>query len=151
MLQPFNNSDLNHLHTMICDTIDFSYSIVYPTRAVQFFKDHHSPAKILERSQKGEIVIIEGNDSIVATGTLIKNEISALFVKPDCQGQGFGKVIMNELESRAKNKGFSVISLDVSLPSRGFYEKLGYKILPEQSLDVGEGQHLKYWHGIKLI
>ena len=151
MIRLFRDADLGSLHTMICDTINTSYSGVYPVRAVQFFKEYHTENKILERSRAGEIVIIEKAGSMVATGALVENEILGVFVKPDCHGQGYGNRIMSELENRAKTQGILEIKLSVSLPSREFYEKLGYEILPECSIDVGAGQHLKYWPGRKIL
>ena len=151
MIRLFRDSDLNSLHTMIYATIDVSYSSVYPVRAVQFIKEYHSEGRIFERSRKGEIVIIERASSIVATGSLVENEILAVFVSPDMQGQGYGKRILSDLESRAKAQGISEIILSVSLPSRKFYEKLEYEILPERSIGVGEGQHLNYWPGRKTL
>ena len=151
MTRLFRNSDLSSLHTLICDTINTSYSGVYPDRAVQYFKEYHSNDKILERSRAGVILIIERAGSIVATGSLVGNEILGVFVRTDSQGLGCGKRIMRELENRAKEQGIPEIILNVSLPSRRFYEKLEYEILPECSYDVGEGQYLNYWPGRKTL
>jgi len=151
MIRLFRNSDLSSLHTMICNTIDASYSGIYPVRAVEYFKEYHSKDKILERSQAGVILIMERAGSIVATGSLVGNEILGVFVRTDSQGLGCGKRIMSELEKRAKAQGIPEIILNVSLPSRRFYEKLEYEILPECSYDVGEGQYLNYWPGRKTL
>jgi GNAT superfamily N-acetyltransferase len=150
-VRQFHASDLITLHGMICNTIDASYSGVYPLRAVKFFKEYHSEEKILERSQAGEVLIIEGEGSIVATGTLVGNEILGVFVKSGKQGQGYGKAIMRELERRARAKGVLEIVLSVSLPSIKFYENLEYEVLDQCSLDVGEGQHLDYWPARKTL
>ena len=147
----FRDIDLVSLYRMIQETIDASYSGGYPDRAIQFFKEYHSQKKIMERSQAGEILVIERDGSIVATGALVGNEILGVFVKPEDQGQGYGKTIMSELESRAKAKGISEVILSVSLPSRKFYEHLEYEMLAENSFDVGEGQHLAYWPGRKTL
>ena len=56
---------------------------------------------------------------------------------------------MAELESRAKAQGITEISLNVSLPSRKFYERLGYDVLAERSFDVGEGQFFEVLAGEK--
>lgn len=58
---------------------------------------------------------------------------------------------MLELEKRAKAGLVKKISLSVSLPSREFYEGLGYSITEDCSLDVGEGQQLKYWTAVKEL
>lgn len=150
-VRQFHDSDLTPLHRMICDTIDVSYSGVYPVRAVQFFKGYHSEEKIMERSQSGEVLIIERGGIIVATGALVGNEILGVFVKSSEQGQGYGKVIMSELERRALAKGLPEVVLSVSLPSIEFYRNLEYEVLVKRSLDVGEGQHLDYWPARKTL
>lgn len=151
VLRQFHKSDLASLHHLIQGTIDISYSGVYPPRAVQFFKEYHSRLKIMERSQIGEIWLIESKGILMATGALVGNEILGVFVKPEDQGQGFGKEIMGELERRAKEKGFSEVVLSVSLPSRKFYEKLGYEVFEKIFFDVGGGQYLEYWPGRKAL
>lgn len=151
MIRLFQEGDLGPLRYLIWHTIDVSYSGVYPPRAVEFFKDYHSEKEIIKRSSVGEILILEQNGSIKATGALFGNEILGVFVHPDHQGQGQGKAIMTELERRARAKGLSEITMNVSLPSRKFYENLGYEILDECSLDVGEGQYLNYWPGRKKL
>ncbi len=151
MLRPFKNSDTSLIHKLIQETIDVSYTAFYPKRAVQFFKDYHSENSILERSQLGQILVIEEKTKIVATGSLVENEISGVFVNPSMQNMGLGKQIMLELEANAKKKGIPEIMLHVSLPSRRFYENLKYKISEPHKIDVGQGQFLKYWKGKKNL
>jgi GNAT superfamily N-acetyltransferase len=150
-VRDFVLSDLSYLRQMIHNAIDASYAKVYPDRAVQFFKDFHSDQRILERSQKGEILIIESDNVIVATGAVVGNEILGVFVRSEEQEKGYGKTIMNELERRAKTRGFVEITLSISLPSRKFYEALGYEIVGDRSVDVGQGQRLDYWEAQKTI
>ena len=151
MIRPFREADLDPLHSMIHHTIEVSYSGVYPPRAVEFFKDHHSQRRIIERSGMGEILVAEEDGSILATGALVGTEIVGVFVHPRYQRQSHGIAIMTELEKRAEAKGLSEVTLSVSFPSRKFYEHLGYEVLAECSLDVGEGQYLSYWPGKKTI
>ena len=152
-IRKFNKTDLYALHRMICETIEASYSGLYPPRAVAFFKEHHSEKKIAERSAVGEILVLisERDGSILATGSLIDSQIIGVFVRPDHQRQGYGKEIMTQLERIAMEKGLPELSLSISLPSRQFYEHLGYKILDECVLDVGKGECLKYWSGNKEL
>ncbi|MBN1517935.1 GNAT family N-acetyltransferase [Candidatus Sumerlaeota bacterium] len=151
MIRIFRENDAIPLHELICDTIDVSYSGHYPARAIQFFKDYHSVSNIIERSKTGVILVCEKDGVVVATGALTGDEILGVFVRPECQGQGFGRMIMNELESRAKAHGIRETILSVSLPSRKFYESLGYAVQEECSVDVGEGQCLMYWLGKKEL
>lgn len=153
MIRAFARTDLHTLHRMICDTVDASYSELYPPRAVAFFKEHHSEKKIAERSAVGEILVLmsERDGSILATGSLIDSEITGVFVRPNHQRQGYGKAIMAKLEQIAIEKEAPKLSLSISLPSRQFYEHLGYKVLGECILDVGGGECLKFWSGEKEL
>lgn len=151
MIRLFRTSEVIQLSQMIHSTIESSYTGVYPARAVEFFKEYHSQNSILERDQLGDVVIVERDGVLIATGSLVKNEISGVFVRPGHQKHGFGKMIMAELEKRASERCCSEITLSVSLPSRRFYEGLSYEIAEFFQLDVGEGQQLGYWLGRKKI
>ena len=96
------------------------------------------------RNQTGIVLIIEKDNTIVATGALVGEEIQGVFVEPDFQGHGYGKTIMIELEDRARAQGLPEIELSVSLPSRRFDETLAYEVLAERSEDGGQDQHLTY-------
>jgi ribosomal protein S18 acetylase RimI-like enzyme len=88
---------------------------------------------------------------MVGTGSLVGADILGVFVHPLVQHQGYGKAIMKELEKRAILNDVSQVVLSVSLPSRRFYESLGYEITGTYSTDVGEGQQLDYWEAKKKL
>jgi len=151
MIRLFKKSDLVKLNQMIHKTIDYSYPTVYPDRAVLFFKNYHSENNILERYKNGKVLVYEINDNVVATGSIVGNEISGVFVEPESQGHGLGRKVMFELETLAQKMDISEVTLSVSLPSKRFYENLNYKIIKESQIDVGEGQLLRYWIAMKNI
>ena len=150
-IRQFRESDVEAVRELIHYTINVSYSPVYPPRAVQFFKDFHSEAKIIERHQKGEILVVEKEGKIIGTGSIVGADILGVFVNPDFQHQGYGKSLMQELEKKALVNGLSGVALGVSLPSRRFYESLGYEIIRDRTIDVGEGQRLDYWDAKKTL
>ena len=151
VIRQCTQSDLAPLHRMIQETLTTSYREVYPVRAVEFFKSFHREEKIAKRSRTGEVLILEQNGSFLATGCLLRNEILGVFVAPGMQRRGYGKAIMEELEKRAKAHGIEEIHLSVSLPSRKFYESLGYDLFGKESIDVGDGQRLEYWPAQKTL
>ena len=77
--------------------------------------------------------------------------VAGVFVHPRHQETGCGRLIMEVLEAEAASQGVGTIELDVSLPSRAFYERLGYTILEEAFIDVGQGESLAYWRARKSI
>jgi N-acetylglutamate synthase-like GNAT family acetyltransferase len=150
-IHQFRASSVSAVRELIHYTIDVSYSPVYPPRAVQFFKDFHSEAKIIERHQKGEILVVEKDGKVIGTGSIVDIDILGVFVNPEFQHQVHGKSLMQELEKKAVVNGISEVVLSVSLPSRRFYESLGYEIFEDRTIDVGEGQRLDYWEAKKTL
>ena len=147
----YRDSDAAAIHALIHTTIDTSYSGVYPRRAIAFFKHHHSPEEIRRRAMEGCTLVIERDGRIVATGTVKGDYIGGVFVEPGQQRSGYGRTIMAHLEQRVRDADFAAVTLDVSLPSRSFYERLGYRLSDIVRLQVGEGQTLDYWVGRKSL
>ena len=150
-IREFREDDVETITQLIHRTIDVCYTNVYPSRAVEFFKRFHSRDGILERSRKGATLVAERNGRVIGTGAIVDNEIYGVFVEPKMQGHGHGGAIMRALETRAIAKGHLEVILSVSLPSRKFYEGLGYEILQEAYRDVGEGQRLDFWKAKKAL
>lgn len=151
VMRDFQESDLKPVRDLIFQTIDVSYAPVYPPRALDFFKAFHAEEDILRRSKDGDVLVIEQGGQLIATGALVEGEIFAVFVDPVQQQRGLGKRLMHELEARALVQGHQVSTLSVSLPSRHFYEDLGYELLEERSRDLGEGQVMRFWKARKVL
>lgn len=150
-LRPFAPADLLAVHQLICDTIDACYPTAYPPRAVAYFKQFHSPDAIMRRAEAGTVLVAQQAGEILGTGALVDGEISAVFVDPRAQGVGLGAVLMDALERTAREQGRESVGLHVSLPSKGFYERLGYRLFDEGALDVGGGETLGYWEAVKTL
>ncbi|MBN1439035.1 MAG: hypothetical protein JW929_06450 [Anaerolineales bacterium] len=58
---------------------------------------------------------------------------------------------MRALEGRAVEKGLAEVELSVSLPSRGLYERLGYRGFEPKTFDLGGVQKLEYWQARKRL
>lgn len=143
--------DAQPLRQLIWNVMNFSYVDKYPPRAIRFFQQFHSQKNIVERCKAGTVLVVEETGKLVATGSLLGGEIFAVFVSPDMQGRGLGQAVMSALEREAKAQGIDVVELSISLPSKNFYLRLGYKIFESRSRDVGEGQTLDSWQARKIL
>ena len=150
-IRAFEESDVAALRRLICGTIDVSYAPVYPPKALDFFKAFHAEEKVRERAQRGTVLVAEADGDLIATGSLLEGEIFAVFVHPARQGAGLGRALMERLEGDARTTGVTESVLSVSLPSKRFYEGLGYEIVEERSRDLGEGQCLNFWKAKKRL
>ena len=150
-LRGFQPSDPDPVKAVIDLTIDACYTGLYSPGAVAYFKDYHSLDRILSDAETGRTLVAEVNGRIAATGTLVKAHILRVFVLPEVQGLGIGRRIMEALEGIAAGQGLPEVSLDISLPSLGFYKALGYRVVEEARIDVGEGEYLDYFKAVKRL
>ena len=69
--------------------------------------------------------------------------VSDIIVRPDFQGQGFGRMVMNDLMAYIKSvmkSGYRImVSLKAAKGKEGFYKKFGFIERPNE--DFGPGMH----------
>ena len=54
----------------------------------------------------------------------------------DLQGKGIGRALMNFAENIARDRGFRTICMHARSNAVGFYEKVGYRIVGDQFMEV---------------
>ena len=108
------------------DTISAVYPHYYPPGVVEFFLDWHKDEKILADIQAGEVFLLLDEGRAVGTVTLHKNEITRLYVLPQCQGKGYGKALL-DFGEEAVGGAYGKIAVEASLPAKGLYLRRGYR------------------------
>jgi len=75
-----------------------------------------------------EFYVAEEDGGIIGFGVLDQNNslIEALFVVPEIK-RGIGRMLLNQLEDRARMLGIEVLSLNASLNAVNFYTRSGYE------------------------
>ena len=70
-----------------------------------------------------------------------KSKIHKIYVLPETQGKGFGVLLLNEMENKAKEVQNDVLFLNVNRFNKAqyFYKKLGFKIAYEEDIEIGNG------------
>ena len=79
--------------------------------------------------------------------------IHKLYILPETQGSGLGKILMDHVESEAKKHGSTKLHLNVNKQNKavGFYQKHGFVIDYEEVLDIGNGYVMDDYVMIKAI
>lgn len=100
----------------------------------------------------GEFLIMELNNKIVGMGGLKKidnqtGEIKRMRVIPKLQGKGYGKLLLERLESDARRMGFKKLILNTSgkaTTAIGMYLKHGYKEVGREPLEEIGTENIHY-------
>lgn len=144
-IRAFRQADMAALKSLIERTVDACYPGHYCPQAVQFFKDYHDEQAILKDARAGDTIVLAEAGRIVGTGTLVGDEIKRVFVDPASQRQGSGRLIMRRLEEKAAANGVATVKLDASLPSKAFYDRLGYVTVEQTFLPLANGRRLEFF------
>lgn len=70
-------------------------------------------------------------------------KLHKLYCLPNHHGMGYGRILLDAVEKETLSKGIHRLELNVNRhnPAKMFYEKLGYEIMYEEDIDIGNG----YW------
>jgi GNAT superfamily N-acetyltransferase len=150
-IREFNEEDLYSVYDMIQNAIDISYHTVYSKEAIEFFKAHHSVEHILDDASNGYMIIAERESELLGTATLFDSNIRRVFVNPEYQHSGVGKLLIQDLEKKAFIKRLTVVDLEASLASKLFWESLGFTVREEAYVPVRNNRKLRYYKMIKAL
>ena len=64
-------------------------------------------------------------------------KVRQMAVSPPSQGRGYGRLILERLEAELATKGYTRFWLHARVVMLGFYEKLGYRRLGPEFVEVG--------------
>ena len=64
-------------------------------------------------------------------------KVERVVVAADRRGEGWGRCVMNAVESRAREEGFDRLALHAQTPVQEFYEALGYEAYGDEFEEAG--------------
>ncbi|UNY99740.1 GNAT family N-acetyltransferase [Zhouia spongiae] len=71
----------------------------------------------------------------------LRTKIHKIYILPDSQGKGVGKLLIDFISNDAKKRTNDILTLNVNRYNKaiGFYEKLGFKTMYAEDIDIGKG------------
>ena len=142
-IHPAIPAHLDTVETITRQTIAAVYPRYYPAGAVAFFQAHHSRENIARDIEAGRVFLAMDGDTPVGTITLHGNEIGRLFVLPEHQGRGAGRLLMRFAEETIFARHETIV-LHASLPAKRIYLTNGYCPAAYHILETGSGDYLCY-------
>ena len=99
-----------------------------------------------QMKERHEFIIVNDGQTPVgfASFSLVENgiyKLHKLYVMPQNQGKGTGKFVITEILKAMLRKGGTALRLNVNRNNKAkdFYEKLGFVIINEEDIDIGNG------------
>ena len=133
--------DFDAVKRITQSTIQAIYPKYYPTGAVDYFINHHSDENISRDIADGKAYLLRVDGRNIGTVTVNGNEIDRLFVLPDFQNNGYGRVLIDFAEHMIK-ENYKDIILAASLPAKMIYRRYGYVEMEYHIIETGNGDFL---------
>lgn len=130
IIRQYQLSDKEEVFQLHVRALKNEYAYLYTGSWEKDFEDIEG----IYLNNRGEFLVGTIDNKIVAMGGLRKMtedivELRRMRVDPDFQRKGYGQIILDALEKRAKELGYKVIQLNTSvkqIPAQKFYIKNGY-------------------------
>ena len=126
-----------------------TYQDIVETKQIVYMMDLiYSPEALVSQLDAGQIFHIlyyVGEPSGFASYTPLPGEgkfkLNKIYLHPKLQGKGLGKFLLQNIIARVKNDGGTELQLNVNRfnTAKRFYENMGFTILKEELLDIGNG------------
>ena len=125
--------DAQAVSALIHETMQISNSRDYPPELLRGIP----PEKVIERAGWTHFYVAEDGEEIVGCGAIgpywgktDESSFFTIFVRPDRQGQGIGRKIVETLEADEFALRAKRIEIPASITGLPFYQKMGYTFKP---------------------
>lgn len=150
-IREFREEDLEAVHKLVTRVVDTCYTGVYPAGALAMYMDYHNRDNILNDARAGYCVVAERELEIVGTGALIEDWVQRVYIHPDFQKLGIGRMIYGMLEKHALDNGIPHLKLGSSVIAREFWETLGFIFEGEHIVPAPNGEKLLFFSMSKQL
>ncbi|ETN94042.1 GNAT family N-acetyltransferase [Zhouia amylolytica] len=145
-----NEAQLGIVRALALETWPATFKDILSPEQIDYMLDWMYSAASLKDQYKGGIkfILAEENDDYFGFAAYefnykneAKTKIHKIYIHPKSQGKGVGRILINFIAEEAKKHRNNTLTLNVNRYNKatGFYEKLGFKTMYSEDIDIGNG------------
>ncbi len=146
LVRRFAETDAKEVSDLIINTIRISNTKDYPVEMMEELTRRMQPEDVLKRASWTHFYVVEENSAIVGCGAIgpywdktDESSLFTIFVLPEHQGRGIGKLIIETLEKDEYALRAKRIEIPASITGLEFYRRMGYDYKNNVSAPDEEG------------
>lgn len=144
-------SDIKQIQNIVHITWPITYGEILSKEQLDYMLDlFYSDEALIDQYNKKEqlfYMIYEGETNLGFIGIEhdyngeALTKIHKIYLLPETQGKGIGKKVIDEIEKLALDNNSTALILNVNRfnTALGFYKKIGFEVVDEVNIDIGNG------------
>ncbi|PKL85934.1 MAG: GNAT family N-acetyltransferase [Ignavibacteriae bacterium HGW-Ignavibacteriae-1] len=146
-------SDLAEIQRMFVDTISAICKVDYSPEQIKVWTSSiENTQRWIDKLSSQYFLIAELDNKIVGFASLGNNDyLDFLYVHKDYQRQGIADRLYNDIEAEAIRKESKVLTSDVSITAKAFFEKKGFRTIQKQTKIIKNIEIVNYKMVKKLL
>ena len=150
LIRKAGTGDINTIGYLAQEVWPATYQEILSAEQIAYMMDlFYSPSSLQHQMEKHTFLIAEMDEEPVGFASFSAlaepgiYKLHKLYVKTGIQGRGLGRALISYIVEEIGTLGAKALDLNVnrSNKAKSFYEKLGFEVIREEDIDIGNG----YW------
>jgi N-acetylglutamate synthase-like GNAT family acetyltransferase len=90
-----------------------------------------SSAAVERLIDQRDVFVAEMDNRVVGTASLDGHALRTMFVLPDVQGRGIGRLLVQRIERVARERQLAILTVPATVTAEAFYARLGFTAVRE--------------------
>jgi ribosomal protein S18 acetylase RimI-like enzyme len=155
-----STDDISTIHQLAHAIWPDAYKEILSARQLKYMLEMIYSEKALQKQFKEghNFLIVEEDKQAIAFAdySLLKDyvyKLHKIYVLPNQQGKGIGKLLIEYVIDKVKQNNGTALVLNVNRNNKAkkMYEHLGFKVISEEDIDIGEGYFMNDYIMERLI
>lgn len=119
-------NDADEISAVILRALRETNAKDYTDEIIERVERSFSPGAVRQLVGKRTVFVAAIGRRVVGTASLDGSVVRTVFVAPDVQAQGIGKLLMAEIERTARERNIASLTVPSSITAETFYARLGF-------------------------
>ncbi|WP_369719678.1 N-acetyltransferase family protein [Bradyrhizobium sp. LLZ17] len=125
-IRPALDDDAADISVVILRALRETNAKDYTNEIIETVERSFSPTEVRELIRKRTVFVASIGSRVVGTAGLDGSVVRTVFVAPDVQGRGVGKLLMAEIERTARERNIASLTVPSLVTAETFYARLGF-------------------------
>ncbi|MCP3374021.1 GNAT family N-acetyltransferase [Bradyrhizobium cajani] len=125
-IRPAREDDADQISAVILRALRETNAKDYTAEIIERVERSFSPDAVRQLIGKRTVFVATFGGRVVGTASLDGSVVRTVFVAPDVQARGIGKLLMAEIERTARERSIPSLTVPSSVTAEAFYARLGF-------------------------